>query len=161
MADKAPDRQRSAPDRPADAGPVDPAVRSYVADARVGHLATADASGSPFVVPVCFVLLGSTIYSILDEKPKRTHLLRLRRVRNVVENPRAALVVDRYDEDWSRIGFALLRGPARLVEPGAEHAEALVALRSKYAQYRSMRLDDRPALAIDVAHVATWGALTG
>ncbi len=139
--------------------PVAESVRRFVAEARVGHLATADGTGSPFVVPVCFVLLGSTVYSVLDEKPKGTDLMRLRRVRNVLENPRAALVVDRYDEDWSRLGFALLRGPARVVEPGPEHAEALAALRSKYPQYRAMRLDDRPALAIDVQRVTTWGAV--
>ena len=134
-------------------------VRRFVADARIGHLATADSTGLPFVVPVCFVLLGSTLYSVLDEKPKRAQLSNLRRVRNVVENPRAALVVDRYDEDWSRLGFALMRGQARLVEPGPEQAEAVAALREKYAQYRAMRLDHRPALAIDVEHVSTWGVL--
>ncbi len=137
---------------------IDDVVRAFVAEARVGHLATADATGSPFVVPVCFVLLGSTVYSVLDEKPKRADFRRLRRVRNVLDNPRAALVVDRYDEDWSRLGFALLRGPARLVEPGQEQVKALGALRDKYPQYRAMHLDDRPALAIDVTDVSTWGA---
>ena len=134
-------------------------VRRFLTEARVGHLGTADATGSPFVVPVCFVLLGSTVYSVLDEKPKRADFRRLRRVRNVLDNPRAALVVDRYDEDWSRIGFALLRGPARLIEPGPEQSTALEALRGKYPQYLSMHLDDRPAMAIDVTDVSTWGTL--
>ncbi len=71
-------------------------------DARVGRLATADATGQPLVVPVCYALDadGRHLYSAIDAKPKRTR--QLRRLRNIAANPRVSLVVDEYDEDWSR-----------------------------------------------------------
>lgn len=139
-----------------------PDERAFLEGARVGHLATADAAGAPHVVPVCFVAVGDTVYMALDEKPKRVGPAALRRARNVAENPRAALVVDAYDEDWSRLRFVLVRGPARLVAPGPtehapEHARAIASLRAKYPQYQAMALEDRPVIALDVTHAAAWG----
>jgi PPOX class probable F420-dependent enzyme len=138
------------------------AVVAFLERQRLAHLATADAGGRPHVVPVCFGVLGQTVYSAIDEKPKRARAASgLRRVRNVLSNPRASLVADVYDDaDWTRLGFVLLSGPARLVEPGAdEHARAVARLRERYPQYRGMALEQRPVLAIDIEHVATWGRL--
>jgi PPOX class probable F420-dependent enzyme len=78
-------------------------------------------------------------------------------VRNIVENPRVALVADVYDEDWSRLGWLMVRGRARLVDDAAEHARALRVLRQKYEQYRAMRLEGRPMLAIEVERLTAWG----
>ena len=72
-----------------------------LAEARVGHLATSDRQGQPHVIPVCFALHESNLYSVLDQKPKRAPLTRLRRVRNILANPTAALIVDHYQEDWA------------------------------------------------------------
>jgi PPOX class probable F420-dependent enzyme len=141
---------------------VDDRTRQFLARERVAHLATADAGGAPHVVPVCFALVGECLYIPIDEKPKKSRDVRqLKRLRNILENPRIALVADVYDDaDWSRLGFVLVRASARIVEAAdGEHAEAVRVLREKYGQYRSMRLEERPLIAGDVMAVTTWGRL--
>jgi PPOX class probable F420-dependent enzyme len=139
---------------------VDEHTRRFLNQRRVAHLATADAKGSPHVVPVCFALLGDTLYVAIDEKPKRGDPLRLRRMRNIAENPRLAIVADVYDDgDWSRLAFVLARASARVLTGGAEHARAIVALRDKYPQYRDMALEARPVIAADIQSITTWGRL--
>jgi PPOX class probable F420-dependent enzyme len=135
------------------------AQRRFVETRRVGHLATADAGGAPYLVPVCFALAEATLYITIDEKPKRRDRP-MKRVRNILENPRAAFVVDRWDEDWTRLGWVMLRGPAAILEGGDEHAAAQALLREKYVQYRSMNLADLPVIALRIAHVANWGDLS-
>jgi PPOX class probable F420-dependent enzyme len=114
-------------------------------------------------VPVCFVVVGSVVYVAIDEKPKRFQdPLKLRRLRNIAENPRVAMVADVYDDaDWSQLGFVLLRGVARVLVVGAEHTRAVAALREKYVQYRGMALEERPVIAVDVQQVTAWGKLDG
>ena len=134
-------------------------VEAFVAAQRVGRLATVDAAGRPHVVPVCFVLERDTVYSVLDAKPKRVPVERLQRVRNLLANPNVQLLVDRYDEDWTRLAFVQLRGRATLLLPGREQAEAVRRLREKYAQYESMKLDESPVVAINVDEAVFWGDL--
>jgi PPOX class probable F420-dependent enzyme len=138
---------------------VDQATREFVERQRVAHLATADAAGAPHVVPICFTLLGDTLYIAIDEKPKTTQ--RLRRLRNIAENPRIAIVMDHYeDDDWSRLGFVLLRASAHLLwPPGPEHDAAIAALRQKYPQYRDMALHERAVIAASITSVTAWGRL--
>ena len=133
--------------------------RCFVETRRVGHLATADATGAPYLVPVCFALEGGTIYVTIDEKPKQQDRP-MKRVRNILENPRAAFIVDRYDEDWTRLGWVMLRGPAEILEGGDEHAAAQALLRDKYPQYLSMNLEGLPVIVLRIAHVASWGDLS-
>ncbi|HWB49039.1 MAG TPA: TIGR03668 family PPOX class F420-dependent oxidoreductase [Stellaceae bacterium] len=135
------------------------AQRRFVESRRVGHLATADAGGAPHVVPVCFVLVDATVYITIDEKPKRRDRP-LKRVRNILENPRASFIVDRWDEAWTRLGWVMLRGRAEILDGGAEHDAAQTLLREKYPQYRAMNLSDLPVVALRVAHVAGWGDLS-
>jgi PPOX class probable F420-dependent enzyme len=125
--------------------------------ARVGRLATTGASGQPLVVPVCFALRDDRIYSAVDLKPKRTR--ELRRVRNVRENPRVALVVDEYAEDWDALRWVMVEGTARVVE-GDERAVALAALVDKYPQYRAMDLTRSAGdvLGIEPARILGWRA---
>ena len=59
----------------------------WLAAAPSAHLATADASGAPHVIPVCYASDGQFLFSVLDQKPKRAEVTRLRRVRNIQENP--------------------------------------------------------------------------
>ncbi len=132
---------------------------AFVGRQRVAHLATADGQGRPQVVPVCFVYVQGRFYTPIDEKPKRS--LRLRRLRNIAENAQAALVFDRYEEEWDRLGYVLVRGRASLVEAAAEREQALAALREKYPQYRSMALEGRPLVRIDPQKVSSWGELAG
>jgi PPOX class probable F420-dependent enzyme len=136
---------------------LDESARSFLQRQRVAHLATADAAGAPHVVPVCFALLAGTIYIAIDQKPKQADPRALRRLRNIEVNPRVAIVADEYDEDWSQLGFVLVRGRAQLVEEAQERARALGALRQKYPQYTSMALEERPLIGIEVQRVTVWG----
>jgi PPOX class probable F420-dependent enzyme len=138
---------------------LDERQRRFVETQRVGHLATADAGGAPFLTPVCFALDGDTLYITIDEKPKRRDVP-LKRVRNILENPNVAFIVDRYDEDWTRLGWVMLRGRAEILYDGAEHDQAQALLRTKYAQYRSMKLEDLAVIALRIARVASWGDLS-
>jgi PPOX class probable F420-dependent enzyme len=139
---------------------VDERTRLFLERRRVAHLATADATGAPHVVPICFALVGGSLYVSLDEKPKRGGPMQLRRVRNIEENPQVAVVADVYDDnDWERLGFVLVRGRARILSTGEEHRRALAALRGKYAQYRAMALEERPVIAITVERVTSWGRI--
>ena len=135
------------------------ALAAFVSRQRVGHLATADDSGRPHVIPICFALDGATLYSVVDRKPKREVPTRLRRIRNVSENPRVAVVVDTYAEDWTRLGFVLLEGRARVIDAGAKHTIALRLLREKYRQYGTMDLEGRPVIAIAIERAVGWGRL--
>jgi PPOX class probable F420-dependent enzyme len=126
--------------------------------ARVGRLATTDQTGSPHVIPICFAFTGRLLYSAIDEKPKRVSPRRLRRVRNIEANPKVALVVDEYDDDWRRLRYVLVQGTARVLERGAEHRRALALLRKKYPQYRRMRLEDRPVIRITPRRLVAWAA---
>lgn len=126
---------------------------------RVARLATADGSGDPHVVPVCFAFTPGAIYIALDEKPKDVPPTRLKRVRNILENPRVALIADHYSEEWEELGFVMVRGRAELLEPGIdEHSAAVRILRGKYRQYEQMELE-APVIAIRPEKVASWGAL--
>lgn len=122
----------------------------------IARLATVDRAGEPFAVPICFVVDGSRVYSVIDEKPKRTQ--RLKRVRNIEETGRATLVVDHYESDWQELGWVMLRGDATIAEPGTEHGAAIASLRDRYPQYRSMALDQAPLLRIEVTHATEWWA---
>lgn len=135
------------------------AQRFFVESRRVGHLATADASGAPYLVPVCFALGEASLYITIDEKPKRRDRP-VKRLRNILENPRAAFVVDRWDEDWTRLGWVMLRGAAEILEAGAEHDAAQEMLRGRYPQYRAMTIAKMPVIVLRIAHVASWGDLS-
>jgi PPOX class probable F420-dependent enzyme len=101
------------------------------ASARVARLATAGADGRPHVVPICFVLDGDTLYTAVDQKPKRTRALR--RLRNIEENPWVEVVIDHYEEDWTQLWWVRLRGRARVVDLDERVLGLLV---EKYPQYR-------------------------
>ena len=139
-------------------------ARRFLETHRVGHLATAGADGAPHVVPVCYALDDAALYFIADEKPKRRAPRELQRLKNLLENARAALVVDDYDEDWSRLAWVLVRGTAFFPTAPAAHDAALRLLRARYAQYEAMRLDDsmrHPVVRIDPVRVTMWRSLRG
>ena len=130
----------------------------FLASCRVGHLATADARGAPHLVPVCFAVGEGTLYITIDQKPKGD-VRRLKRLRNISENPVTAFVADRWDEDWTRLGWVMLRGPAEILAGGAEHDRAQALLRSRYPQYRDVSPRGLPVIAIRIERVTSWGNL--
>jgi PPOX class probable F420-dependent enzyme len=149
-----------------------PAERAFVAAERRATLATTAPDGRPRLVPICFVLgerddaIGRPLlYTPLDEKPKRTDEPRsLARVRDLLVLPEATLLVDRWDEDWARLGWVRLYGRGELLEPEPreveEHAAAVEALRAKYEQYLTQAIDARPVIRVTVDRALSWGDLS-
>src|SRR6476646_7644910 len=134
--------------------------RRFLSAQRVGHLATGDGSAIPHVVPVCFTISQGTLYITIDEKRKRVAGAALKRVRNIERNPMVAIVVDRYDEDWTRLGWVMLRGRAEILRDGTEHDHAQELLRSRYHQLAAMKIADLPVIAVRLARVKSWGDLS-
>jgi PPOX class probable F420-dependent enzyme len=131
-------------------------ARARFAAAPVAHLATAGADGQPHLVPITFVVVGETIHSVVDAKPKRTRALR--RLANIAENPRVAVLVDHYEADWDRLWWARADGRAHTLavdDPAA--AAALAALAARYPRYRTAP-PPGPVLAIDVERWSGWSA---
>jgi PPOX class probable F420-dependent enzyme len=132
-------------------------MRGLVSSAPVGRLATVRRDGRPHVVPICFVVTDDVVYSAVDDKPKRHR--HLQRVSNVRATGTASLLVDEYDDDWSRLWWVRLDGWARFVDDGAEAERAIRSLTDKYPQYRDQP-PSGPVLAIDVQRWAGWSATT-
>jgi PPOX class probable F420-dependent enzyme len=141
--------------------PLSAPERRFVDGQRIGHLATADKSGAPHVVPVCFGLADDRLYITIDRKPKRDRAQPLKRLSNIAANPQAAIVFDRYDEDWRRLAWVMLRGRAEVLTSGAEHDRAQTLLRSRYEQYAAMPIAELPVIAIHIERVTSWGDLGG
>jgi PPOX class probable F420-dependent enzyme len=146
--------------------------QAFIAAARRAVLATIRPDGEPRLIPICFVLADSAddmgralMYSALDEKPKASADPRdLGRVRDLLAVPSAAVLVDRWSEDWDRLGWIRLSGRATLLEPGPderdEHAAAVTMLREKYPQYAGHALEDRPMIRIAIDRIQRWGDVT-
>jgi PPOX class probable F420-dependent enzyme len=133
------------------------AVATFTTDSRVARLATVDDAGYPHVVPVCYATDGRAYYSPIDAKPKRTPPDRLKRVRNIRANPRVALLIDHYEEDWTRLRFVMVQGRAELLDGGAEWKAARTLLEAKYPQYRALPLPpEGPVIKIVPDHVVRW-----
>ena len=137
-----------------------PQEAAVVGMARVAHMATADSNSAPQLIPICFAYDGGFFYSVLDLKPKRASLTRLKRVRNILANPQVALVVDHYEEDWDRLWYVLVSGAAELIDQGEEHQRAIGLLRDKYEQYRDMDVDGNPVIKITPSRFTSWGQVS-
>jgi PPOX class probable F420-dependent enzyme len=140
--------------------PISPEIRAKLETARVARLATLDAEQWPHMVPICFVCDGPVFYSAIDRKPKRVAPGRLARLKNIKETPQVAVLVDEYDEDWTRLWYVFVRGEAELVSAEAERNRAIQRLRAKYPQYNADLLaDDAPVLRITPVHITAWGKI--
>ena len=138
---------------------LDRRERAFLDAARTAILATIDPVGRPRLVPICFVVEERRVLSPLDEKPKAGDDPRtLARIRDILDRPAVQLLVQRWDEDWSKLGWLRLDGHARLLEPEDVAPGTIAALRAKYPQYAFHRLEDRPMLAIDIERMRAWGA---
>ena len=135
------------------------AEQKFIQHHRIGRLATADATGVPHVIPVCFVCAENNIYVTVDEKPKTLAPKTLKRLRKISENTNVAMVVDKYEEDWSRLAWVLLRGHAEILTTGNEHTLAQELLRGRYPQLLEMKLKSLPVIAVRLTKVTSWGNL--
>ena len=113
----------------------------------------------PRVLPVTFAVLGGSVWSAVDAKPKRRPGAELARVRWLRERPSAALTVDRYDDDWSRLAWVQLLGTVEVVDAGG-HDAALAALAERYPQYRA-EPPPGPLLCLRVDRALWWSAAAG
>lgn len=134
-------------------GMDDHAMRRRLADASVGRLATASADARPHVVPCCFVLQVSTVFTAVDAKPKTTS--HLQRLRNIEENPAVSLIVDHYEDDWAQLWWVRVDGSARVLREGRDCNAALDLLAAKYEQYRVTR-PPGPVIALDIDRWRAW-----
>jgi PPOX class probable F420-dependent enzyme len=125
-------------------------MRERVESARVARLATVDAQSRPHLVPICFALDEDTLYSAVDEKPKRSK--RLKRLENIRRQPEVAVLIDHYEEDWSRLWWVRLDGTAKVLDDSAEREQALALLAAKYAQYRT----EPPTGAVIAVQIGRW-----
>src|SRR6476620_4895739 len=138
-------------------GSLTEAETVFIQRQRVGRLATADREGRPHVIPVCYAFDGARCYISLDEKPKRIAPTQLKRVRNITARPEVSLVVDRYEDDWSLLGYVQIAARAELLPPdGAGHSEAVKLLRERYPQYRTMALEQSQIIALTPMAVVSW-----
>jgi PPOX class probable F420-dependent enzyme len=124
-------------------------ARAIVSDARRGVLVTVGASGAPNAVPVCFAVRSGEIVTAVDDKPKSGRPLA--RLASVETTPGATVLLDRWDEDWTKLGWVMVKGTARLDAPGSASAE----LAARYVQYRD-RPPGGPVIAVRPHRVVWW-----
>ncbi|HSF31665.1 MAG TPA: TIGR03668 family PPOX class F420-dependent oxidoreductase [Candidatus Tectomicrobia bacterium] len=136
-----------------------PGVREFVQAHRVARLATVDGAGLPLVLPICYVIVGEVLYSPIDAKPKRVPVNRLKRLRNIADNPHVALVIDDFGEDWTALAYVILHGTAEVLTAGPTFEDAIAALREKYPQYHVMPIQENPMIAVYLTRVVSWGAV--
>jgi PPOX class probable F420-dependent enzyme len=122
--------------------------------ARVARLATVDGDGHPHLVPIVFALSGEIVYSVVDDKPKRTILLR--RLHNAASNPWVSVLADHYDDtDWSALWWARADGMARVLDANEPEAREAIALLGRRYPQQSAR---GPVMAVDVKRWSGWAA---
>ena len=138
---------------------TDSYITRYISKKRIAHFATCDSKGAPTVIPICFVYHSGIVYTPLDKKPKKILPTKLKRVKNILENPFVSLVVDEYNENWKMLSYIMIQGSASLIDHGEEYKNALQMLCEKYNQYREMNLDELglPVIKIVSNKIISWG----
>jgi PPOX class probable F420-dependent enzyme len=138
------------------------ALKTKLKDTKVARLATLDTRRGPHIIPFCFAYDGKVFYTPIDRKPKRVAPQRLTRLQNIRKSPHVAILIDHYDEDWSRLWYILIRGTAKIVPPSArkEQRRAVRLLKAKYPQYAGgMLADDAMVIRITPQKVTSWGKI--
>jgi len=130
-------------------------MRSRINSAMVARLATVGRDGRPHIVPITFAPDDNALYFAIDFKPKKT--ADLQRLRNIEANPAVAVLVDHYDNDWTRLWWVRVDGSARIVIDGADFERGVALLTERYAQYRSAYLAG-PVVAIAIDRMTGWSA---
>lgn len=149
--------------------PLPPHLEDFLTRQPHAYLSTASMRGEPHAVPIVFAYVGGLIYSPIDAKPKSVspasvprgeHWRHLKRLRNLRENPRAAFLVDRYDDDWSHLCYLLIHTEAAVLPLHDCADDAPSALRRKYGRYgdAAMLPDDAPVIRLTPLRYHAWGS---
>jgi PPOX class probable F420-dependent enzyme len=128
-------------------------ARRRLAGSRVAHLATVSAEGRPHIVPIVFALDGDTLYFAVDAKPKKT--TRLARLKNIGANPTVSVLVDHYEDDWTRLWWVRVDGTAHVITDDAEAQRAIGLLANRYEQHATQR-PDGTVVAIRIDRLIGW-----
>jgi PPOX class probable F420-dependent enzyme len=133
-------------------------ARRRLDEASMARLATVRDDGKPHLVPIVFVRDGDTLYFAVDAKPKRTQ--NLQRLRNIAANPSVSVLVDHYEDDWTRLWWVRADGVARVVTDEAQARRATDLLVEKYVQYRNAR-PEGPVVAVQIDRITGWSFVPG
>ena len=137
---------------------IPPAVEEFIERARVARLATIDSEFKPHLVPVVFVFDGNHFYIPVDEKRKTAKPEKLKRIRNIQDNPNVTLLIDEYSEDWTKLAFVMIQGKASVAtkeEGNIQVREAYKKLMTKYLQYQKVSVGEM-CIIITPKKVASW-----
>jgi PPOX class probable F420-dependent enzyme len=137
---------------------IPPAVEEFIERARVARLATIDSEFKPHLVPVVFVFDGNHFFIPVDEKRKTAKPEKLKRIRNIQDNPNVTLLIDEYSEDWTKLAFVMIQGKASVAtkeEGNIQVRQAYKKLMIKYLQYQKVGLGER-CIIITPKKVASW-----
>ena len=137
--------------------------KTIIDKARVARLATVDTEFKPHLIPVVFVFDNGRYFIPIDEKTKRSRPEKLKRAKNIQQNPNVALLVDEYNEDWTKLFFIMIQGKACII--GGKELEqqndllllekAQKLLSDKYLQYQKTGIGEYVIMIIP-QKVITW-----
>ncbi len=137
-------------------------IKEFIERARVARLATVDYTSKPHLVPVVFVFDGNHFFIPIDQKRKTVEPQRLKRIKNIQDNPNVALLIDKYSEDWTKLAFVMIQGKASIItsktQGNIQLQEAYKKLETKYRQYQKIGLGEI-CIIIKPEKVASWGAV--
>lgn len=126
--------------------------------ARVARLATVDDQLHPHLVPLVFALDGHRVFSAVDTKPKRTQ--QLKRLRNIASHQMVSLLVDHYEDDWTRLWWVRADGTAGIVTEESHRRRGLQLLSTKYPQYEEDP-PPGPMIIVEIDRLSGWSAEAG
>jgi PPOX class probable F420-dependent enzyme len=139
----------------------DPYIKMIIDKARVARLAPVDSECKPHLIPVVFVFDNHCYFIPIDEKTKRSRPEKLKRAKNIQQNPNVALLIDEYNEDWKKLYFIMIQGKASIVGKELEQNEMLLLekahklLFDKYLQYQKIGIGEYVIMIIP-QKVITW-----
>ncbi len=131
---------------------LDPELRRRVSQARVARLATIRSDGYPHIVPVTFAIDGERVVTAIDDKPKTT--TDLQRLKNIESHAVASVMVDHYEDDWSRLWWVRGDGSAEIIREGPSRGRAIAQLTAKYSPYQ----DDPPRGPVIILTIERWAS---
>ncbi len=122
---------------------------------RSATLGTVEETGQPHLVPIVFAYREGRLYTAVDQKPKSTR--RLKRLRNIEANPNVSVLLDRYEDDWTRLWWIRIDGEARVIDSGPAFREGIALLTSKYQPYGGQP-PPGPVIEVRVETIRAWSA---